>query len=444
MAFKINGLTVAGLGKDGAGIPAGGTANQILRKKSHVDFDSEWVDAPFIPEKTSDIINDSDFATTTYVHEKLQSHSNNEEFHITAEERELWNGANAYTDNAIAKLVGSAPDTLDTLEEISKALNEDSQYVINLAQTINTKQDKLTGNLNEIVTFDNEGNLITRVFTAEDFGSMSQEYLESELAAMNAEIDNVQKKNIIVYKENGKASLTPAEIMTYVRAGRSVYYTPDLQGGTLHPYLEGSDTAVAFYSNFIDNTKAIGTIVTIDKNSNVTTQVFQLGHLSDSTIHITANEREKWNSIEIDNYYTKTETDGLLEAFVNNQISTKTPLIIDIELYYDEEDGFWWTISNPPEGYSSYEILEFIRNNPDTTIIFKDSNGILYTLTYIDAKYSTARFTSAVYNNQYKQLNVDYYSEYTYEIINLITANDVNNMINAALANISNAEGASF
>lgn len=295
MAFKINGLTVAGLGKDGAGIPAGGTANQILRKKSHVDFDSEWVDAPFIPEKTSDIINDSDFATTTYVHEKLQSHSNNEEFHITAEERELWNGANAYTDNAIAKLVGSAPDTLDTLEEISKALNEDSQYVINLAQTINTKQNKLTGNLNEIVTFDNEGNLITRVFTAEDFGSMSQEYLESELAAMNAEIDNVQKKNIIVYKENGKASLTSAEIMTYVRAGRSVYYTPDLQGGTLHPYLEGADSGVFFYSNYIDNNRVMGTSVLIGADRTITTEIYQLGHLTDTEVHITSAERNRWN-----------------------------------------------------------------------------------------------------------------------------------------------------
>ena len=32
--------------------------------------------------------------------------------------------------------------------------------------------------------------------------------------------------------------------------GENVYFTPNLQGGTLHPYLEGSDTGVFFYSNY--------------------------------------------------------------------------------------------------------------------------------------------------------------------------------------------------
>ena len=195
MALKINGKTVAGLGVDGIGVPKGGSATQILHKKSSVDFDTEWTDAPIVPQKTSEIENDSDFTTNASVDEKLQSHRNNTEIHITAEERELWNGANAYTDTAISNLIGSAPDTLNTLEEISKALNEDAEYVINLAQQVENKQNKLSGELNQVVSFNNSGDVVYKTLIASDVGAINAEYLEAELSAVNAEIDTKANKN---------------------------------------------------------------------------------------------------------------------------------------------------------------------------------------------------------------------------------------------------------
>jgi len=209
MALKVNGTLVAGLGSDGAGVPAGGTSTQILQKNSDVDFDTSWVDAPIIPTKTSEIENDSDFATNASVDEKLQSHRNNTEIHITAEERELWNGANTYTDNAIAALVGSAPDTLNTLEEISRALNEDAEYVINLASKVDTKQDALIGELNQVVSFDAEGNVISKTLTFSDVGAVDSEYVAGEISAVEAEIDTKQNKitgtsnQLVGFDENG-------------------------------------------------------------------------------------------------------------------------------------------------------------------------------------------------------------------------------------------------
>ena len=193
MAFKINGILVSGLGTNGAGVPTGGTSTQILQKNSNVDFDTSWVDAPIIPTKTSEIENDSDFATNASVDEKLQSHRNNTEVHITAEERELWNGANAYTDTAIANLVGSAPDTLNTLEEISKALNEDAEYVINLASKIDTKQDTLTGELNQVVSFDADGKVISKTLIASDVGAVDADYVTGEISAVQVEIDGLSE-----------------------------------------------------------------------------------------------------------------------------------------------------------------------------------------------------------------------------------------------------------
>ena len=84
-------------GKDGIGIPAGGTSGQALVKNSDNDYDCSWVtlelsgeggeqketqadwneanplspayikNKPNIPTKTSDLNNDSDYATKAYV-----------------------------------------------------------------------------------------------------------------------------------------------------------------------------------------------------------------------------------------------------------------------------------------------------------------------------------------------------------------------------------------
>ena len=152
-----------------------------------------------------------------------------------------------YVDESIANLVNSAPETLDTLGELAAALQENDEIIDALNEAITKKQNK-----NVIVTKDSE---------------------------------------------TKKATMTAPQIMEKVRAGENVYYTTSLSGGTLHPYLEGSDTGVFFYSNYIDNTRAIGTGISISDDGTITTETYQLGHLTDTTIHITAAEREKWNGI---------------------------------------------------------------------------------------------------------------------------------------------------
>lgn len=51
MALIINGIRVAGIGangKDGVGVPSGGTVGQMLVKKTATDYDAEWTDLPSI------------------------------------------------------------------------------------------------------------------------------------------------------------------------------------------------------------------------------------------------------------------------------------------------------------------------------------------------------------------------------------------------------------
>ena len=68
-----------------------------------------------VPTKTSDITNDSGFATETYV------------------------------DTKVAGIVNSAPETLDTLNELAEALGNDPNFATTMATELGKKVDKVTG-----------------------------------------------------------------------------------------------------------------------------------------------------------------------------------------------------------------------------------------------------------------------------------------------------------
>ena len=126
----------------------------------------------------------------------------------------------------------------------------------------------------------------------------TEEFVETFTTTAITEIaENKQNKNIIVTKTaDGKATMLPTEIMAHVRAGTGVYYTSNVNAGTLHPYLEGSNTAVFFYSNYIDNDRIMGSGILILADGTIQYETYQSSHLQDKEIHITAEERERWNN----------------------------------------------------------------------------------------------------------------------------------------------------
>jgi len=62
----------------------------------------------------------------------------------------ILNAAKAYTDSKLEDLIGDAPDILDTLEELSKALGDDKDFSTTVTNALARKADddkvvKLTG-----------------------------------------------------------------------------------------------------------------------------------------------------------------------------------------------------------------------------------------------------------------------------------------------------------
>jgi microcystin-dependent protein len=104
--------------EDGVGIPLGGTAGQVLAKVDSGSFNTEWVDT-YTPEEIDDLLDDKSDV----------GHLHDDRYYTESE-----------TDNAISlavsNLVDSSPALLDTLNELSAALNDDPNFSTTVANAL--------------------------------------------------------------------------------------------------------------------------------------------------------------------------------------------------------------------------------------------------------------------------------------------------------------------
>lgn len=119
---------------------------------------------PVIPTKTSQLSNDAGFITNADLDTSQNHvHTNIDILNaITDEKIKEWDGketvsgsqqkankalsdAKSYADTKIASMVGSAPETLDTLKELADALGNDPNFATTIATQIGGKVDKVEG-----------------------------------------------------------------------------------------------------------------------------------------------------------------------------------------------------------------------------------------------------------------------------------------------------------
>lgn len=98
--------------------------------------------------------------------------------------------AKAYTDEAIADLINSAPSTLDTLGEIATAMEENDEVVAALEAAIGNKQDTITGSASTITS----NNLTTsRALISNTSGKVAVSNVSStELEYLDGVTGNIQ------------------------------------------------------------------------------------------------------------------------------------------------------------------------------------------------------------------------------------------------------------
>lgn len=111
-------------------------------------------------ETSADIVKTTDGSNVQSKLDELKNNYNNilndiEDIQSDLDSKETPSGAQAkanqalkdaksYTDNKVAELVASAPETLDTLNELAEALGKDPNFATTVANQIGTKADKTT------------------------------------------------------------------------------------------------------------------------------------------------------------------------------------------------------------------------------------------------------------------------------------------------------------
>lgn len=74
----------------------------------------------------------------------VEEHVNDKDIHVSSSEKSKWNAkaTTQYVDSKISALVNSAPETLDTLHELSTALGNDPDFATTISKQIGSKFDK--------------------------------------------------------------------------------------------------------------------------------------------------------------------------------------------------------------------------------------------------------------------------------------------------------------
>lgn len=125
-------LDLTGLGEVWANIKSY-ISSKIPTKTSQLQNDSNYATTSQLPSKTSQLINDSGFLTSTDISNKANKATTLSGYGIT----------DAYTktqvDKKVSDLVNSAPETLDTLNELANALGNDPNFATTVATQIGTK-----------------------------------------------------------------------------------------------------------------------------------------------------------------------------------------------------------------------------------------------------------------------------------------------------------------
>lgn len=232
-------------GDPGEGIPIGGTAGQILVKKSTTDYDTEWQTpqagggggmagvanfngrtgavTPQQGDYTADMVgaDPAGAANTALTDAKAYTDTKHAEALNHADTK--LTEANRYTDQQIGSLIGAAPEMLNTFEEVANAIeqNQDIADALNEAigkkanqtdfethvqdtevhitadehQKWNAKQDAITGTKGKFVGFDDAGNPVEQELPTQPIDAVptkdSQNPVQS--GGVFAELENTVK-----------------------------------------------------------------------------------------------------------------------------------------------------------------------------------------------------------------------------------------------------------
>lgn len=151
----------------GGNVPAGGLTGQILQKKSTTDYDSEWVNQPTIPSKTSDLTNDVGFITDstnslTNYYKKTETYTKTEVDNLIPSSITVDSSLSDSSENPVQnKIVKGAIDAkadLTTVGSLSSLTTTDKSSIVNAINEV--KSSAGSGDMRKSVYDTNDNGIV--------------------------------------------------------------------------------------------------------------------------------------------------------------------------------------------------------------------------------------------------------------------------------------------
>ena len=256
------------------------------------------------------------------------THAIDTTIHITQDERTSWNAKATidYVDDKVAGIVNSAPETLDTLNELAAALGNDANFSTTVTTLIGTKVDKVDGkglSTNDYTTKEKEklagieegaNKYILPVANSSTLGGIKSGTDITVDSVGNVSI-NDDSHNHIISNIDGLQDALDAKVPTsrtvngkalssnITLAASDVGAVPTsrkVNGKALSSdiTLSASDIGLGNVGDF----KAVSTVAsqgltdTEKSNARANIGAAPASHTSDSTIHVTSEEKTAWNA----------------------------------------------------------------------------------------------------------------------------------------------------
>ena len=201
----------------------------------------------------------------------------------------------------IQDLIGAAPEALDTLEELARALDNDPNFATNIINLLSTKVDKVAGK-----------GLSTEDYTTEEKQKLAgieegaNKYTHPSTHPASMIVETSEKRFVSdIEKAAWDAKETPAGAQQKAdKAEQNAKAYTDIHEQKAAPHSghetpTGAQAKVDAHANRTDNphgvTKSQVGLANVDNVKQASKTEFD-SHNNDTTRHITAEERTRWNN----------------------------------------------------------------------------------------------------------------------------------------------------
>ena len=195
-----------------------------------------------------------------------------------------------YVQNKIAEVVNSAPGTLDTLNELAQALGNDPNFATTMATELGKKAN--TANLATVATSGSYNDLSdTPTIPSVGNGTLTIQKNGTSVGTFTANATTDKTINIIVPTKVSELTDDVVKGKYLSLTGGTMTGNININNKTITNLKTPTADTEAANKKYVDDQIAANTSQNADS---VATEI--QNHIADTNIHITADERTKWNA----------------------------------------------------------------------------------------------------------------------------------------------------